>query len=72
MPKGPLRRFPPRKEVDHKNELDISRPLREFHKGIDRVNRLLVVHAQDSDAYVAAMRRGRRINRWGRVSTVNS
>uniref|UniRef100_M1B264 Uncharacterized protein n=1 Tax=Solanum tuberosum TaxID=4113 RepID=M1B264_SOLTU len=41
---------------------------KELRVGVDRVNGLLVAHAQDSDDYVAAMRRGRCINKWGRVS----
>ncbi|XP_015162126.1 DNA damage-inducible protein 1-like [Solanum tuberosum] len=69
MPKKPPRRLPPRKEVDQKTELEaIWKTLKALRKGLNRVNGLLVAHAQGSDDDVAAMRRGRRINRWGRVS----
>ncbi|XP_049358818.1 protein DNA-DAMAGE INDUCIBLE 1-like [Solanum verrucosum] len=69
MPKKPPRLLPPRKEVDRKTELEaIWKTLKALRKGLNRVNGLLVAHAQGSDDDVAAMRRGRRINRWGRVS----
>ena len=69
MPKKPPRRLPPRKEVGQKTQLEaIWKTLKALRKGLNRVNGLLVAHAQGSDDDVAAMRRGRRINRWGRVS----
>ena len=69
MPKKPPRRFAPKKEDGHKSELEaIWKAMKALRKGLDRVNGLLVAHAQGSDDDVAAMRRGRRINRWGRVS----
>lgn len=71
MPKKPSRRLPPKKEVDHEAELkEIKKQLKELREGIDLVNGLLVAHMrrQDSIADKVTMRRGRRINRWGRVS----
>ncbi|XP_015165225.1 uncharacterized protein [Solanum tuberosum] len=66
MPKKPPRRLPPRKEVDQKTELEaVWKTLKALRKGLNRVNGLLVAHAQGSDDYVAAMRRGRCINKWG-------
>ncbi|KAH0708954.1 hypothetical protein KY290_010497 [Solanum tuberosum] len=66
----PPRHLPPRNEIDHKTKLEeIRKQPRELHKGVDRVNRLLVAHTkrQYSVVHAAAMRRGCRINRWGRV-----
>ena len=64
MPKKAPRRLPPKKEVDHEAELkEIKKQLKELREGIDLVNGLLVTHAQELDAYAAAMRHGRRINR---------
>uniref|UniRef100_M0ZXX2 Uncharacterized protein n=1 Tax=Solanum tuberosum TaxID=4113 RepID=M0ZXX2_SOLTU len=69
MPKKPPRRLPPRNEVDHKTELEgIWKTLKKLREGLDRVNELLVAHAQDSDDYATAICSGHCINRWGRVS----
>ncbi|XP_015158946.1 uncharacterized protein [Solanum tuberosum] len=69
MPKKPPRRLPPKKEDGPKSELEtIWKTMKALRKGLDRVNGLLVAHAQGSDDNVAVMRRGRRINRWGRMS----
>uniref|UniRef100_M1AGE2 Uncharacterized protein n=1 Tax=Solanum tuberosum TaxID=4113 RepID=M1AGE2_SOLTU len=55
--------------MSQKTELEaIWKMLKALRKGLNRVNGLLVAHAQGSDDDVAVMRRGRRINRWGRVS----
>uniref|UniRef100_M1BW48 Uncharacterized protein n=1 Tax=Solanum tuberosum TaxID=4113 RepID=M1BW48_SOLTU len=55
MPEEPSRRLPPKKEVDHKTELEeIRKQLRELHKGIDRVNGLLVAHTKRQDLVVHA------------------
>ncbi|WMV58624.1 hypothetical protein MTR67_052009 [Solanum verrucosum] len=67
--KEAARRLPPRKEVDHKTELEgIRKTLKELHEGLDRVNGLLIAQAQDSNAYTMAMQHGCCINRWGKVS----
>ncbi|KAH0747723.1 hypothetical protein KY285_009380 [Solanum tuberosum] len=69
MPKKLPRRVHPKKQMSQKTELEaIWKTLKALRKRLDRVNGLLVAHAQGSDDDVAAMRRGRRINRWGRVS----
>ena len=65
------RRLPPTKEVDHEAELEkINKQLKELVKGIDRVNGLLVARTrrQDSITDKVTMQRGRRINRWWRMS----
>ncbi|TMW81189.1 hypothetical protein EJD97_011267 [Solanum chilense] len=57
--KEPPRLLDPRKKVDHKKVLkEIKNKLKELRKVIYRVNKLLVVDAQDSDAYIAVMQRG--------------
>lgn len=64
-----MRRFTPKKEVDHKTELEVVRKmLKKFHDGLYRVNGLWVAHAQNLDTYEVSKRHSRRINRWGRVS----
>ncbi|XP_049394675.1 uncharacterized protein LOC125858961 [Solanum stenotomum] len=69
MPKKLPRRAHPKKEMSHKSELrGLWKMLKALRKGLNRVNGLLVAHVQGSDDDVVAMRRGRRINRWGRVS----
>uniref|UniRef100_M1AGE1 Uncharacterized protein n=1 Tax=Solanum tuberosum TaxID=4113 RepID=M1AGE1_SOLTU len=60
MPKKPPRRLPPRKEVDQKTELEaIWKTLKALRKGLNRVNGLLVAHAQGSDDDVARHARRR-------------
>ena len=69
MPKKPPRRLPPRKEVGQKTQLEaIWNTLKALRKIPNRVNGLLVAHAQGSDDDVTAMLCGHRFNRWGRVS----
>ncbi|TMW91091.1 hypothetical protein EJD97_014797 [Solanum chilense] len=70
MPKKPPRPLPPRKELDREAELEeMKKQLKELREGIDRVNGLLVARTrrQNSVTDEMTMRRGRRINRWGRV-----
>ena len=66
MPMKPPRRFPHRKEVDCKAELEeIQKKLKELCEDIDRVNRLLVAHTrrQNSITDAVMMQRGCHIDR---------
>ena len=59
IPKKLMRHLPPKNELNHKTELkEIKNQLSELPKIIDRVNRLLVAHAQDSNNCAMVMRRG--------------
>ena len=67
MKKKPPRHLPPTKEKVQKiGSREIEQTLRKLLEGIDRVRGLMIAR-QNSETDTAAMRRGRRINRWGRV-----